>query len=215
MSKIKNSEFGQSMIEMLGVLAIIGVLSVGGIAGYSKAMMKYKINKTINQISMIAANIQAFFGHQKDFSGLNNEVIKKAHLAPDEMWQGSDIIDTYGNTVTVIPNEKAFSINLTSVEQDICIELTTKDWGISAYAVSIGTISEIIGKMNGTNNKTGNVDFNTISVLLSVAQNSLCNGFASGNFALACKADNTLPMAISTAASVCDTQNSIAFYFTE
>ena len=31
---------GRSMIEMLGVLAIIGVLSVGGIAGYSKAMQK-------------------------------------------------------------------------------------------------------------------------------------------------------------------------------
>ena len=35
-----NNEKGRSMIEMLGVLAIIGVLSVGGIAGYSKAMMK-------------------------------------------------------------------------------------------------------------------------------------------------------------------------------
>ena len=32
------NSFGRSMIEMLGVLAIIGVLSVGGIAGYSKAM---------------------------------------------------------------------------------------------------------------------------------------------------------------------------------
>ena len=31
---------GRSMVEMLGVLAIIGVLSVGAIAGYSKAMMK-------------------------------------------------------------------------------------------------------------------------------------------------------------------------------
>ena len=41
-----NNQAGRSMIEMLGVLAIIGVLSVGGIAGYSKAMMQYKINKT-------------------------------------------------------------------------------------------------------------------------------------------------------------------------
>ena len=32
--EIKN-ESGRCMIEMLGVLAIIGVLSVGGIAGYS------------------------------------------------------------------------------------------------------------------------------------------------------------------------------------
>ena len=29
----KKSQIGRSMIEMLGVLAIIGVLSVGGIAG--------------------------------------------------------------------------------------------------------------------------------------------------------------------------------------
>ena len=44
----KNStQSGRSMIEILGVLAIVGVLSVGGIAGYSKAMEKFKINKTI------------------------------------------------------------------------------------------------------------------------------------------------------------------------
>ena len=43
----KNWEKGRSMIEMLGVLAIIAVLTVGGIAGYSKAMEKWKINKTL------------------------------------------------------------------------------------------------------------------------------------------------------------------------
>ncbi len=36
---------GRSMIEMLGVLAIIAVLSVSGLAGYSKAMEKYKLIK--------------------------------------------------------------------------------------------------------------------------------------------------------------------------
>ena len=41
------NEQGRSMIEMLGVLAIVGVLSVGGIAGYSKAMNKFKTNKKI------------------------------------------------------------------------------------------------------------------------------------------------------------------------
>ena len=45
--KFENDGFctGRSMVEMLGVLAIIGVLSVGAIAGYSKAMTKYKLNK--------------------------------------------------------------------------------------------------------------------------------------------------------------------------
>ena len=44
---------GRSMVEMLGVLAIIGVLSVGAMSGYSKAMMKYKLNKQTEQIGSI------------------------------------------------------------------------------------------------------------------------------------------------------------------
>lgn len=47
------TSLGRSMVEMLGVLAIIGVLSVGAIAGYSKAMMKYKLNKQSEQISTL------------------------------------------------------------------------------------------------------------------------------------------------------------------
>mgnify|MGYP001077395332 CR=1 FL=1 len=37
----KNEQTGRSMVEMLGVLAIIGVLSVGGIASFFKAMKKF------------------------------------------------------------------------------------------------------------------------------------------------------------------------------
>lgn len=49
----KNWEKGRSMIEMLGVLAIIGVLSVGGIAGYGKAMMMWRSNQQREQIAQI------------------------------------------------------------------------------------------------------------------------------------------------------------------
>ena len=47
---------GRSMVEMLGVLAIIGVLSVGAIAGYSKAMMKYKLNQHAQAVNMLINN---------------------------------------------------------------------------------------------------------------------------------------------------------------
>ena len=39
---------GRSMVEMLGVLAVIGVLSAGALAGYSKAMFKHKVNQSID-----------------------------------------------------------------------------------------------------------------------------------------------------------------------
>ena len=72
MTKIMRTteESGRSMVEMLGVLAIVGVLSIGGIAGYSKAMAKYKINKTLDQLSMIITNVRTTFGNQSSYKGL-------------------------------------------------------------------------------------------------------------------------------------------------
>ncbi|MBR4927786.1 MAG: type II secretion system protein [Alphaproteobacteria bacterium] len=48
------SQSGRSMVEMLGVLAIIGVLSIGGIAGYTMAMNRYRANEVLNIASQLA-----------------------------------------------------------------------------------------------------------------------------------------------------------------
>lgn len=50
---MKNKENGRSMVEMLGVLAIIGVLSAAALAGYSKAMFRHKMNQTIDEATKI------------------------------------------------------------------------------------------------------------------------------------------------------------------
>ena len=131
--KGRESQSGRSMIEMLGVLAIIGVLSVGGIAGYSKAMMKYKINKTIEQVSQISQNIRTFFDPQKVLSGLTNAVIKKAKLVPDEVINGSKYQGSFGEMyisgMTQGPYpQKSFEIGFYQVPQEACIELVTLDW---------------------------------------------------------------------------------------
>ncbi len=65
-------QFGRSMVEMLGVLAIIGVLSVGAIAGYQKAMFKYKLNKTISELSSL---FQALIELDTQKIGENAEII--------------------------------------------------------------------------------------------------------------------------------------------
>ena len=140
------------MIEMLGVLAIIGVLSVGGIAGYSKAMMKYRINKTIEQITLIAGNIRAFWGPQGNYEGLENStkgkvIIKKAKLVPDEMWDDDNLINAFG-----VPNfsvsaehkssdtdKKAFSMAFYGFPAEACIEIVTQDWDSAGIkAITIG-----------------------------------------------------------------------------
>lgn len=54
---MSGAESGRSMVEMLGTLAIIGVLSIGGIAGYSYGMDKYRANQTINDVMLMGVDI--------------------------------------------------------------------------------------------------------------------------------------------------------------
>ena len=52
-------EQGRSMVEMLGVLAIIGVLSIGAIAGYTMAMNRYRANQILDMASKMSMAVQA------------------------------------------------------------------------------------------------------------------------------------------------------------
>ncbi len=83
--KFKKSQSGRSMVEMLGVLAIIGVLSVGGIAGYSLSMRRHRANGVIDNLSKYA--LVAYSScQQKILNGEINElsecVNSRVHLAP-------------------------------------------------------------------------------------------------------------------------------------
>ena len=55
--RIKLNEHGRSMIEILGVLAIVGVLSVGAVAGYRYAMDKYRANDIVYEVNMRATDV--------------------------------------------------------------------------------------------------------------------------------------------------------------
>ena len=111
---------GKSMIEMLGVLAIIGVLSVGGIAGYSKAMEKFKINKAMSEYSLL---IFGMLEHLDDlrpiacgnasFCGLTS-YYQAANLLPGN-WTVTDdshISDSNGNMIFTFVRNKRIGFDL-------------------------------------------------------------------------------------------------------
>ena len=140
------NEQGRSMIEMLGVLAIVGVLSVGGIAGYSKAMNKFKTNKISDQVQMISTNIRTLFSSQRTYNGLDNGSAVKAGLIPGEMYDqasasnasGSSfrLVNAFGGEVYVAAadqsdggDEMAFTITFDGIPQSSCVSIATTDWG--------------------------------------------------------------------------------------
>lgn len=140
---MRNNEQGRSMIEMLGVLAIVGVLSVGGIAGYSKAMNKFKTNKVIDQVNMISTNVRTLFSSQRDYAGLNNKVAVNAGLVPGEMYDqkstatigsASGITNAFGGGVQIKAigsgtTYPSYYIYFSGIPASSCAAFVTTDWG--------------------------------------------------------------------------------------
>ena len=53
-----NKENGRSMIETLGVLAIMGVITIGGISGFRTVMNKFRINGITELVAALSQEAQ-------------------------------------------------------------------------------------------------------------------------------------------------------------
>ena len=167
----KFNENGRSMVEMLGVLAIIGVLSVGGIAGYSKAMNKYKINKTTDQVSMLVANIRTIFSSQGNYAGLKNGSAIRFGVVPNDMYESAEnntyaddyaIKNAFNGAVyiraakartqdTTNGGQEAFTIEYGGMSQEACVTVSTGDWGSGQASGLIGIAAGVATTQPTTN----------------------------------------------------------------
>ncbi len=136
---MKKNETGRSMVEMLGVLAIVGVLSAGALKGYSAAMFKYKMNQTIDAFNSF---LQRFMELEEKNLGPNFFEI----IGADDMLQYGLIdqcikeTDSYGRTGCRLPigllssycegNQKyircSFSMDFTDSKS--CIAFASAGW---------------------------------------------------------------------------------------
>ena len=104
---MENNQTGRSMIEMLGVLAIIGVLSVGGIAGYGKAMRMWNSNlqkEQLTQLFQSLIRLRYDLSHDvqyKEHSGNVAAVLYALDEVPSGMKYNGGLVDKTGNTYSV------------------------------------------------------------------------------------------------------------------
>ena len=140
---------GRSMVEMLGVLAIIGVLSVGAIAGYGKAMFKYKLNKQTEQLNQVIGAIVRY----KSSLMINPDsadaptsdyqlvpMLKKLGEIPKDMYTSPDslIKDSFGveyhiynrNTGKSLISLRTYNLDRDESSFQICknLYLIAKEW---------------------------------------------------------------------------------------
>lgn len=134
----KNNQMGRSMVEMLGVLAIIGVLSVGGIAGYSKAMEKFKLQKGLDQLQNILFKVINLDNNQFTDDGTITAI--RVGIIPVEMLNGktstnaTEIYNVFNMPVDI--NASYVRYEIPSVSS--CVYFVTQNWigfniGVGGY----------------------------------------------------------------------------------
>ena len=140
----KICELGRSMVEMLGVLAIIGVLSVGGIAGYSNAMFKYKLNKQAEQVNQVINSISTHFNRFKHYMlTQTNKNLTQYFIAmgeiPDEMIKNdnSKIYDVFNTGFEIMVEGNGIRIVLY-----VYLELTKDSVENSKKCLNIITVAK-------------------------------------------------------------------------
>lgn len=123
--KFQTKEFGRSMVEMLGVLAIIGILSITAIFGYKFAMNKYKANTLANEINLTRNLIE-----QQLIKGLNIISLESPYdnnegngTTPSGYAFDYGCTDGSSNLKENCMNQENFYVAVSGINQGVCEKL--------------------------------------------------------------------------------------------
>lgn len=148
-------ESGRSMIEMLGVLAIMGVITVGAITMISFAMRSQKRSAVNDEVTQIVTGVRQLLGGYDDFTNINNSTIFGAI--------GMSSKTPYGGNyeLAVNPsNTRQFVVSINGLAKTDCEYFVQKAWSDSVdYQMSGGKRGGAMGVCQDDN---GN---NTVRVI--------------------------------------------------
>ena len=129
---MQKKQFGRSMIEMLGVLAIIGVLSIGGLLGYRRAVNNHQANVILDDVNRFAFVI-----------------LERSGLALDAEIDKGDFVESgiYTLTAHQAAGANQFSILVQNVPEGVCEPLVDKaniDYKVGVVAAGGSVDDEVL-----------------------------------------------------------------------
>lgn len=154
--KFKN-DAGRSMIEMLGVLAIMSILTVGAFTMVNNAMRSSDRLRIQDEITLMAQNVKMLMSEYEDFSNIDSAIIFSAIGVSNK--------NPYGGTYEIAAdpaNPRQFVISITGLPRGDCEFFKIKGWTDSAeYIKSEGKRSGAVATPADCSDANGN---NKISI---------------------------------------------------
>ena len=141
-------ESGRSMIEMLGVLMIMGIITIGATALISSAMRTQKRNTVNEEVIQIVTGVRQLLGEYDDFSGINSKIFSAIGMSNK---------NTYGGTYELEmdpSNSRQFVVTIGGLSKSDCEYFSTRAWSDSVgYQNSDGKQGGATGSCDAENGK--------------------------------------------------------------
>ena len=134
---LKINQNGRSMVEMLGVLAIIGVLTVGSLGVVGKARQQYMISQALSETSNLIASARKLSCEYDEDYGSYTNMLYQSREYPDGVTAevGTDgkatkfILTSDIELAIDADGTDKFKAKLSNIPEDACVALASADWG--------------------------------------------------------------------------------------
>ena len=145
----KINENGASMVEVLGVLAIVCMMSIGAFSGIATIQSKIKLQKAQSEISDLVKGMREQFSAFQPSSSSGE--ISPSKLQKAGIFKADNAGNSFGTTTQIFHNKETeeddptFEIHYNDIPSKVCIDLLMADWGsdpssgLQAIKVSSGS----------------------------------------------------------------------------
>ena len=132
-----NNESGRSLVEMLGVLTIIGILGVGVISSVNFGMESMRIASAYDEVELTAQGVRDLYSWQRNYPLPAQKADMKAKICANGIFDrecdtavaDAAAVPTSWGVLQVLPNnEESFTIELTGVPEKACTRLLAYQW---------------------------------------------------------------------------------------
>lgn len=147
---LKNCESGRSMVEIVGVLAVMGLITAGAFVLIRGGSAAQKRSRAMDDVAVIAENIRGLYAESDDFKDLTDNVAKGTALI-DALYLNTTTPFGGKTRYTVVRTDDAqgFIVKLIGLEREDCNGLAAAAWSNSngpAKCDNKGVVSVVFGK---------------------------------------------------------------------
>jgi len=136
----KKHESGRSMIEMVGVLAVMGLITAAAFVLITSALSSQKLSRIDDDVSTLVQGVRLLYNPSDNFAGLTDDALgvlgfrdAKNPYGGDYKLATSDVATVCDSTtgictVTTTAAEAKFTIEIDGLGQKICKTLAGRVW---------------------------------------------------------------------------------------